>query len=225
MPGQTVLVVEDEKAIADLVRMYLEQEGFSVAVARDGLTGLRLARQTRPAAIVLDVGLPGMTGTDVCASLRADGDWTPVLFCTARDEEADRIRGLDLGADDYITKPFSPRELVARVRAALRRGGGAPAGRVLLVGSVRLDEAAHTVEVEGEQVHLTSTEFDLLAYLMARPGVAIPRDQLLEQVWGYPASTGTRTVDVHVAQLRSKLGDRSPIRTVWGVGYAAQAGQ
>lgn len=219
MAEATVLIVEDERAIADLVRLYLEQDGYAVAVARDGLTGLRLARSLRPVAIVLDVGLPGIDGTTVCRTLRDEGNWTPVLFCTARDEEADRIRGLDLGGDDYITKPFSPKELVARVRAAVRRAGPVP-GRVLTAAGVRLDEGARTVELDGAPVHLTSTEFDLLAYLMGRPGAAVPRDELLEQVWGYPASTGTRTVDVHVAQIRAKLGERSPIRTVWGVGYS-----
>jgi len=219
MAGSTVLVVEDERAISDLVRMYLEQSGYEVAVARDGLTALRLARSLRPVAIVLDVGLPGIDGTDVCRILREEGNWTPVLFCTARDEEADRIRGLDLGGDDYITKPFSPKELVARVRAAVRRTGPVP-GRVLTAGGLRLDEGARTVTIDSDPVHLTSTEFDLLAYLMGRAGTAVARDELLEQVWGYPASTGTRTVDVHVAQIRAKLGDRSPIRTVWGVGYS-----
>jgi DNA-binding response OmpR family regulator len=220
-----VLVVEDEAAIADLLGLYLVREGFSVQVAADGITGLEAARTLSPAAIILDVGLPGMDGTEVCRQLRAAGDWTPVIFCTARDDEIDRVLGLELGGDDYVTKPFSPRELVARVKAVVRRSGGGPAAEsdVLAVGRVTLDRAARRVTVDGQEVAFTTTEFDLLAYLMARPGRIFSRDQLLSEVWGYAAVVGTRTVDVHVAQVRGKLGDASPIRTVRGVGYGAEA--
>jgi two-component system, OmpR family, response regulator len=195
-----------------------------VHVEHDGSAGLAAARQLRPVAIVLDVGLPGMDGTEVCRRLRSDGDWTPVVFVTARDDEVDRILGLELGADDYVTKPFSPRELVARVRAVLRRTAGAGPGDepVYRLGALTVDPAQRRVTAEGREVTLTATEFDLLVHLVRRPGRVYEREQLLSQVWGYEAAAGTRTVDVHVAQLRAKLGDCSPIRTVRGVGYSAE---
>ena len=217
-----VLVVDDERAIADLERMYLAREGFGVHVETDGRAGLAAARALHPVAIVLDVGLPQLDGTEVCRALRAGGDWTPVLFVTARDDEIDRVLGLEMGADDYITKPFSPQELVARVKTVLRRTAGDPGGeKVLTVGAVSLDRGQHRVTAEGAPVELTATEFDLLAFLMRRPGRVYSREQLLSEVWGNAAAAGTRTVDVHVAQLRAKLGNGSPIRTVRGVGYAA----
>ncbi|MGV1004649.1 MAG: response regulator transcription factor [Candidatus Nanopelagicales bacterium] len=217
-----VLVAEDERPIADLLRMYLRREGFGVSTVADGRSALAEARRLHPVAIILDVGLPEMDGTAVCRELRASGDSTPILFCTARDDEIDRVLGLEMGADDYITKPFSPREVVARVKAVLRRGG--PAGgdeRPLRLGRVEVDIPRHRVMVDDRAVELTATEFDLLAYLMGRPGRVVTREQLLSAVWGYAAAAGTRTVDVHVAQLRGKLGDASPIRTVRGVGYSA----
>jgi DNA-binding response OmpR family regulator len=217
-----VLVVEDEPPIADVLRLYLDRAGFDVAVAGDGPQGLAMVHQRRPDAVILDVGLPGMDGTEICRRMRADGDWTPVLFCTARDDEIDRVLGLEMGADDYITKPFSPREVVARVRVALRHARGADPGDVITLGRVSLDRSARRVTVDGGEIALTATEFDLLAYLMERPGRVITRDVLLEEVWGYAAVVGTRTVDVHVAQVRSKLGDASPLRTVRGVGYSAE---
>ena len=219
-----VLVVEDEKAISDLLRMYLAREGFGVHVCGDGVTGLSAARTMHPAAIILDVGLPGLDGTAVCQALRAEGNWVPILFCTARDDEVDRVLGLELGADDYVTKPFSPREVVARVKAAVRRSNLSDVGeRPLVLGVVEVDETTRRVLVAGEEVELTATEFDLLAYLMRSPGRVYSREQLLSEVWGYAAVVGTRTVDVHVAQVRSKLGETSPIRTVRGVGYSAEA--
>ncbi|KIR64278.1 response regulator transcription factor [Micromonospora harpali] len=219
-----VLVVEDEPAIAELVRLYLTRDGFGVHLERDGAAGLSAARRLRPVACVLDIALPGLAGTEICRRLREAGDWTPVLFLTARDDEVDRIIGLELGADDYVTKPFSPRELVARVRAVLRRTAGVPEGveRPRTVGPVTLDPTRRTVTVSGEPVQLTSTEFDLLAHLMARPGRVFTREELLAGVWGYAAHSGTRTVDVHVAQVRAKLGGAAGvIRTHRGVGYAA----
>jgi len=220
-----VLVVEDERPIADLVRMYLTREGFGVHVESDGLAGLVAARKVRPVACVLDIALPGMDGTDICRRMREAGDWTPVIFLTARDDEIDRILGLELGADDYITKPFSPRELVARVKAVLRRTGGTPDGeRVRQIGPITLDPQRRWVGVDGAAVDLTATEFDLLAHLMGRPGRVFTREELLASVWGYAAHAGTRTVDVHVAQVRAKLGDAAAvIRTVRGVGYTADA--
>ena len=218
-----VLVVEDERAIADLLGMYLRREGFGVEVAGTGPDALSAARRLHPVALILDVGLPGMDGTQVCQALRAEGNNVPILFCTARDDEIDRVVGLEMGGDDYITKPFSPREVVARVKAVLRRGTVAANDleRPLVLGSVEVNRARHRVTVAGEPVELTATEFDLLAYLMERPGRVITRDQLLSAVWGYSAAAGTRTVDVHVAQVRAKLGAASPIRTVRGVGYSA----
>jgi DNA-binding response OmpR family regulator len=177
----------------------------------------------RPSAVLLDVGLPGIDGVEVCRRMRSAGDWTPVLFATARDDEVDRIVGLELGADDYITKPFSPREVVARVGSVLRRSQGTVAGPpTLRLDSVRVDLTAHRVTVGDVEVALTATEFDLLAFLMRRPGRVFSREHLISEVWGYSAISGNRTVDVHVAQLRAKLGDASPIRTVRGVGYSAE---
>jgi len=217
-----ILVVEDEPAISDLVRLYLQRDGFGVHVERDGQAGLAAARGLRPVACVLDIALPGLDGTEICRRLRAADDWTPVIFLTARDDEVDRIVGLELGADDYITKPFSPRELVARLRAVLRRSAGSPEpDRSRTIGRVRLDPVTRTVTVAGAEVGLTATEFDLLAQLMLRPGRVYTREELLSPVWGYAALGGTRTVDVHVAQVRAKLGDDAAvIRTVRGVGYA-----
>ena len=217
-----VLVVEDERAISDLLRLYLSREGFGVHVAVDGPSGLAAARSLHPVAIILDVGLPEMDGTQVCRTLRADGDWTPIIFCTARDDEIDRVLGLEMGGDDYVTKPFSPRELVARVKSVVRRSSGLSDSCSVTLGRVTLDPSARRVTVDDEEVILTATEFDLLAHLMARPGRILTREQLLSEVWGYAAVVGTRTVDVHVAQVRAKLGDASPIRTVRGVGYGAE---
>ena len=218
-----VLVVEDERAISDLLRMYLSREGFGVHVESDGVAGLAAARNLHPVAIILDVGLPGMDGTEVCRQLRADNDWVPVLFCTARDDEVDRVLGLELGADDYVTKPFSPREIVARVKSVVRRATRAQMGEgPLVLGEISLDQVTRRASVAGEPLDFTATEFDLLAHLMSNPGRVYSREQLLAEVWGYAAVVGTRTVDVHVAQVRSKLGEHSPIRTVRGVGYSAE---
>ena len=224
-----VLVVEDERAIADLERLYLTEAGFGVHVERQGDAALAAVARLRPVAIVLDVGLPGRDGLAVCRALRDRGDWTPVVFVTARDDEVDRILGLELGGDDYLTKPFSPRELVARIRGLLRRAEVAGRPSVVSVGAVRLDPERRTVHAAGQPVDLTATEFDLLAKLMSAPGRVFTREQLLSSVWGQAdygpsrasGGSGGRTVDVHVAQVRAKLGDASPIRTLRGVGYSA----
>ena len=204
--------------------MYLTKAGFGVHVEATGDGALKAARTLHPSAILLDVGIPGPDGIEVCRRLRAEGVWIPILFCTARDDEVDRVLGLELGGDDYITKPFSPREVVARVRAAVRRAehGATAESDVVTMGRVTLDRAARRVTVDNEPVSLTATEFDLLAHLMSRPGRVIPREQLLADVWGYAAVVTTRTVDVHVAQVRAKLGEACPIRTVRGVGYGAE---
>ena len=218
-----VLVVEDDAAIADLVALYLRREGFGVQVERDGAAGLAAVARVRPVAVVLDVGLPGLDGIEVCRRLRAADDWTPVLFVTARDEEVDRVLGLELGADDYVTKPFSPRELVARVRSVLRRSAGPPGrAEVLELGGVALRPAERRVRVAGGEIALTSTEFDLLAFFLTHPGEAFTREQLLEKVWGWDFGDQS-TVTVHVRRLREKI-EPTPakptrITTVWGVGY------
>ena len=217
-----VLVVEDEPAIADVIRINLAKAGYGVQIEADGAAALDTIRRVKPAAIVLDVGLPGMDGVEICRRLRAEEDWTPVIFATARDDEVDRIVGLELGADDYVTKPFSPRELVARVTGVLRRTHGVPETAPQTVGAITLDAAQRRVYADDTEFSLTATEFDLLAYLMRRPGRVFTREQLLSEVWGYASIAGTRTVDVHIAQLRAKLGSASPIRTVRGVGYAAE---
>lgn len=216
-----VLVVEDEPAIADIERLYLSQAGYGVHVEQDGAVGLAAIRSMRPVAVILDVGLPTMDGIEICRALRESGDWTPVIFVTARDDEVDRILGLELGADDYLAKPFSPRELVARVRGILRRQEGPPASAPVTLDAVTLDPGRRAVTSSGRDVMLTSTEFDLLAKLMSAPGQVFSREQLLSSVWGQVDYGGGRTVDVHVAQVRAKLGHPNPIRTVRGVGYSA----
>ncbi len=217
-----VLVAEDERPIADLLKLYLSREGFGVHIEHDGVGALAAIRSLKPVAVILDVGLPAMDGTEVCRQLRAGDDWTPVLFCTARDDEVDRVMGLEMGGDDYITKPFSPREVVARVKAVVRRAAGVPtAGGTLAMGPVALDRQSRRCTVNDVDITLTPTEFDLLAHLMLRPGRVFSREQLLSEVWGYSSIVGSRTVDVHVAQLRAKLGEPGIIRTVRGVGYSA----
>lgn len=219
-----VVVIEDESVIADVVRRYLAAAGFAVRICRTGQEGVAAIRADRPVAIVLDVGLPDMDGLDLCRRLREGGDWTPVLFATARDEDVDRILGLELGGDDYLVKPFNPRELVARVRAVLRRSGSGATSRVLTAGRVRLDLGQRRAFADEVEIALTTTEFDLLAHLMGAPRQVFDRQSLLSSVWGYAAVAGLRTVDVHIAALRGKLGAASPIRTVRGVGYACDAG-
>ena len=217
----TIVVVEDDANIADLLDMYLRQEGYRVLQAETGERGLELVGQERPRLVILDVGLPGtIDGLDVCRLLRADGH-TPVLMLTARDAEIDRVLGLELGADDYVTKPFSPREVVARVKAILRRADGPSPDRldVMLVGGVEVDTARREARVAGSVVPLATREFELLRFLASNAGLALSRRQLLEGVWGADWYGDERTVDAHVRQLRKKLGDDLPLATVWGVGY------
>jgi DNA-binding response OmpR family regulator len=216
-----VVIVEDERAIADLQRLYLTEAGFGVHIERDGIAGLAAIRRLRPVAIILDVGLPGLDGIEICRRLRESGDWTPIIFVTARDDEVDRILGIELGADDYLTKPFSPRELVARLKSLLRRQSSPGSSPLLTVGAVSIDLERRRVVVGETVVSLTSTEFDLLAKLASSPGRVFTREELLSSVWGQADYASGRTVDVHVAQVRAKLGDLSPIRTSRGVGYAA----
>jgi DNA-binding response OmpR family regulator len=217
----TIVVIEDDRNIADLVELYLRQEGFRVVQASDGEAGLDAIRNQTPRLVVLDVGLPGgVDGLEVCRQLRARTQ-VPVLMLTARDGEIDRILGLEMGADDYVTKPFSPREVVARVKAILRRvdGPGREETDVLSAGQVEVDVPRREARVGGEVVSLATREFDLLRFLAENPGLALSRQQLLDGVWGPGWYGDERTVDVHVRQLRKKLGDALPLATVWGVGY------
>jgi len=215
----TVVLIEDEESIADLLRMYFEQEGFRLVHAPDGELGLDAVRDRDPRVVLLDLGLPGMDGVEVCRRIRAMSD-VPVIMLTARDSEIDKIVGLEIGADDYVTKPFSPRELVARVRAVLRRSEDAPrTPSVIEVEGWEIDSGRR--EVRGrdiETVRPTAREFDLLWYLAENAGLVLSRGQILEAVWGYEYFGETRTVDVHIRQLRKKL-EGLPIETVWGVGY------
>jgi DNA-binding response OmpR family regulator len=215
-----ILVVEDEQAIADLVRAYLRRDGFEVVWASSGEQALEELARHPVRLVVLDIGLPGIDGFEVCRRLRARTG-VPILILSARDDEVDRVAGLEAGADDYVTKPFSPRELVARVKAILRRAAGGEAidGGMLSAGDVELDRASRTVTAGGEPIELTAREFDLLAALLSHPGVVLSRDRLLELVWGGEFAGGTRTVDVHVAQLRGKLGRPELVQTVRGAGY------
>ncbi|WP_221889693.1 response regulator transcription factor [Streptomyces sp. WAC06614] len=219
-----VLIVEDDRNIATLQQLYLERDGYGTEIAEDGAAGFDAVLRLAPAAIVLDIGLPGLDGVTFCRRLRERGDWTPVLLVTARGDEADRILGLELGADDYLTKPFSPGELVARVNAVLRRAtaAGRPAVPAVHVrGTLRVDPGRRTVHVDGVPVEFTALELDLLDHLLAHRGQVFSRVQLLDQVWGGSAHRDPRVVDVYVSQIRGKLGDASPIRTVRGVGYSA----
>jgi len=219
----TIVAVEDDPAIADLLDMYLRREDHRVYLAADGERGLELIATHRPDVVILDVGLPGIDGLEVCRRIRASDAAVSVVFLTARDDEIDRVLGLEMGADDYVTKPFSPRELVARVRAQLRRAGAtaatpaAPA--VIEVGSVEVDLGRHEARRDGEPVGLTTQEFELLAFLGSNRGLALSRRQILDGAWGDGWVGDERTVDVHVGQLRRKLGDDLPLATVWGVGY------
>jgi two-component system alkaline phosphatase synthesis response regulator PhoP len=216
-----ILVVEDELPILEVVTAYLQNEGYQVFTAQDGPSGLKAARTFKPDLLVLDIMLPGMDGLELLARLRRESD-AYVILLTAKSEETDKIVGLSLGADDYLTKPFSPRELVARVKAALRRlrsEGGATEITMLAFRHVRVDTGRRQVWVDDEAVELTATEFDLLKTLAEHRGLVLSREQLLEQVWGYDFYGEERVVDVHIGHIRQKLGDDRFIVTVRGVGY------
>jgi two-component system alkaline phosphatase synthesis response regulator PhoP len=217
---KTILVVDDERNIVDLLRLYLEKEGWSVVAAGDGEAGLDLHRRHDPDLVILDLMLPRIDGFEVCREIRRRGE-TPILMLTARDDDVDSIVGLELGADDYVTKPFNPRALVARVKAILRRTEAtARGGRPIEAGTLRLDPRRRTATVGARALELRAREFDLLLALARDPGVVLSRDALLEDAWGTDFAGETRTVDVHVAEVRKKLGKDGPgIETVRGVGY------
>ncbi len=215
----TILVADDERNIFELTKLYLEKEGYGVEWARDGREALEKARSLRPALLILDLMLPEVDGFEVCRQVRQESD-LPILMLTARSEDVDKIVGLELGADDYLTKPFNPRELVARVKAILRRSQAARRTRKIEIGDLSIDLDRREATVKGKPVHLRPKEFDLLAVLAQNRGLALSRERLLDLVWGYDYYGGTRTVDVHVAHLRDKLASSSvSIETVWGVGY------
>jgi DNA-binding response OmpR family regulator len=223
---QTILVVDDEEAIAEAVRARLQSEGFQVVVAGDGPEAIGLCEQVHPDLVVLDLMLPGMDGLEVCRQIQRER-WVPVLMLTARTEEADKVAGFAVGADDYLTKPFSLRELVVRVRAILRRMeriGALPADEPIDHAGLAIDQARRTVTVDGTNIQLTPLEFEILLTLARTPGVVFTREQLMDKVWGYRDYAGGRVVDSHVARIRRKMGEDGVeprfIRTVHGVGYA-----
>jgi DNA-binding response OmpR family regulator len=228
MSGETILIVDDEPTIVEVVGLYLQREGYRVVTAADGAAALSLVEQQRPDLVVLDLMLPGLSGLEVTKRLRASGA-LPIIMLTARGEEADRVVGLELGADDYVTKPFSARELVARVKAVLRRSHpeAVPAeqavSNALAIGGLRLDPSARTVSLDGQPINLTVREFDLLQFLMRHPDQVFTREQLLDHVWGYTFASDMGTVTVHIRRLREKI-ERDPanpvfLQTIWGVGY------
>ena len=219
--GAMIMVVEDEPNIGALVRTYLERAGYRAVWVRSGEDALTELRRHPVKLVVLDIGLPGIDGFEVCRRIAGE---VPVIMLTARDEEPDRVAGLELGADDYVSKPFSPRELTARVKAVLRRASkGGTTADVTAIGPLTLSRVAREVRVDGSEVELTQREFDLLEYLVRHTGQVVTRDELLEAVWGFVSPGQTRTVEVHVAQLRKKLGHPELIRTIRGLGYKASA--
>jgi DNA-binding response OmpR family regulator len=224
--ARSILVVDDEPNITRLLGMYLTKEGFTVETAADGPSAVAKARATSYALILLDLMLPGMDGLEACRTIRRTSD-VPIIMLTARSEDVDKIVGLEVGADDYVTKPFNPRELVARVKAVLRRyeTTASPERQVLSVGDVTIDLDRREVRIGDEFVEVRAKEFALLVALARRPGVVVPRDRLLNDVWGYEYSVDTRTVDVHISTLRDRLANANArIETVWGVGYKLVAG-
>jgi DNA-binding response OmpR family regulator len=219
----TILVVEDEQAIASFVSLYLKNAGYGVRAVTTGAGALNAMAAETPSLIILDLNLPDMDGVEICRRVRKTSD-VPILMLTARDEDVDKIIGLEVGADDYLTKPFNPRELVARVKSVLRRSTAdrrVDGGDEIKHGDLVVNAGRREVLVGEDEIQLAPKEFDLLWELLDHRGIVLTRDQLLERVWGYTFAGDTRTVDVHVRQIRRKLGDASPIVTVWGVGYKA----
>lgn len=222
MDKGTILVIEDEENIASLISLYLKNEGFSVEQAASGEEGLTKLETSHPKLVILDLMLPGMDGFEVCRQIRKN-QATPIIMLTARETEIDKIVGLEIGADDYITKPFSPRELIARVKAVLRRVEEKyPKPEIIKLGNLEINISQRKVKIGGKEIDLTAKEFDLLLYLTQNKNIVLPREQILSKVWGYDYYGGSRTVDVHIRQIRSKLGKDCPVQTVWGVGYKVE---
>ena len=225
-----ILVVDDEKTVTEVVERYLRHEGFDVSLAADGAEGLRVAEDWAPDLVVLDLMLPVVDGLEVCRRLRRETD-TPIIMLTARGEETDRVVGLELGADDYVVKPFSPRELVARIKSVLRRTAARPAtapGGTIRFGNLTINPGTREVRIRNGQPHLTGREFDLLLFLASQPDQVFSREQLMDQVWDFTYAAGPSTVTVHIRRLREKI-EADPVRpkyikTVWGIGYKFQAG-
>jgi DNA-binding response OmpR family regulator len=222
MERGTILVVEDEPNIAELIELYLSREGYQVFTADSGEAALRAVAEHRPRLVVLDIGLPDIDGLEVCRRLRQTST-IPVIFLTARDGEVDRVVGLELGADDYVTKPFSPPELVARVKAVLRRADPAATSEIIQIADAAIDLGRREVRVRGDVIAFTTREFELLQFLAEHPGLALSRQQILDGVWGYDWFGDERTVDVHLAQIRKKLDGAVRIDTVRGVGYRLES--
>ncbi len=222
MTAETILIVDDEANIIQLVKMYFEREGFKILSAGDGISALKSLKENQPALMVLDVMLPGMDGFEICKKVRGENNNLPILMLTARDDDIDKILGLELGADDYLTKPFNPRELVARVKAILRRASPTENSlqEVLHIGDLVLDPTRREVRVDGVLIPLRTQEFEVLAVLLRHKGLVLTREQLLSKAWGFDFAGETRTVDVHIAQLRQKLvNSQLKIETVTGIGY------
>lgn len=216
-----ILIVDDEPHIVELASLYLKNDGYSTLNAHNGAQALKMIKEHHPDLVVLDIMLPELDGWEVCRRLRQEGDNVPIIMLTARGEDVDKIVGLELGADDYVTKPFNPRELVARVKAVLRRAQSEqPVRRLLRLGQLEIDREGREARTAGEELELRTKEFDLLLTFAEHPGLVFNRDQLLERVWGYSFGGGTRTVDVHIARLRDKLQNSGVrIETIWNVGY------
>jgi DNA-binding response OmpR family regulator len=220
MASQRVLIVDDEPNIVKLARLYLERDGFQVISVGDGEQALEIIQKQAPDLVVLDIMLPSMDGFEICRRLRAQDDVTPIIMVTARDDDIDKILGLELGADDYLTKPFNPRELVARVRAVLRRGISSGPHHRICIADLEIDNAAREVTIDGNPIALRTQEFEVLYILAENAGVVLTREQLLNKAWGYDFYGQTRTVDVHIAQLRRKIAaSQVVIETVTGIGY------
>jgi DNA-binding response OmpR family regulator len=218
----SVLVVEDEENIAKIVQLYLEREGFQVMLASTAAECFDAFDKLAPDLVILDIGLPDEDGVEVCRRIRARHR-TPIIMLTARDAEIDRVVGLEVGADDYVTKPFSPRELVARVKAVMRRAHPEPESEQVHIGPLVIDRGCHEVRRGDEVIELTAKEFDLLWYFCQNRGLVLSREQIIRAVWGYDYLGESRTIDAHVRQLRRKLGDDLPLKTKWGVGYQLRA--
>ena len=220
-----ILVVDDESRMRKLVKDFLVREGYTVLEAGDGMEAMDIFYEDKDIAlIILDVMMPKMDGWQVCREVR-ESSKVPIIMLTARSEERDELQGFDLGVDEYISKPFSPKILVARVNAILRRTRGTTGGDVIEAGGIRMDKAAHIVEIDGRQIELSYKEFELLSYFMENAGIALSREKILNNVWNYDYFGDARTIDTHVKKLRSKLGDKGEyIRTIWGMGYKFEVG-